>query len=145
MINNNTSGSFPNDAILLCQEPSVSHSYNMSHDTESLISDPQTMPRSDSRRDFLAEEDGSIINGSRLYLNSGETTEAELFPLENLLPHCPVILVLDTSHSMWGEGLRDLNDSIQMFYQTIRREQFPNSRIDIAAVSMGDPGGVYRV
>lgn len=143
MRNNTGSNRFPNDVIVLRQEPSVSHSYNMSHDTEFLISDPSTMPHADCRRDFR-EEDGSIINGSRLHLNSGETTEAELFPLANLLPHCPVILVLDTSHSMWGKGLCDLNDSIQMFYQTIRREQFPNSKIDIAAVSMGDRLGMLE-
>lgn len=27
-----------------------------------------------------------------------------MFDLTNAMPHCPVVLVLDTSHSMWGNS-----------------------------------------
>lgn len=60
------------------------------------------------------------------------------FELSTMIPHCPVMMVLDTSHSMWGKGLSDLKDSLQTFFQTIDATDLPESMIDIAAVSMGD-------
>ena len=61
-----------------------------------------------------------------------------------LLPHCPVMLVLDTSHSMWGRGLADLQGSLAAFFRTVTQENFPNAEIDIAAVSMGDNLGMLE-
>ena len=61
-----------------------------------------------------------------------------------LIPHCPVMLVLDTSHSMWGQGLADLQSSLAAFFRTISQENFPNAEIDIAAVSMGDNLGMLE-
>ena len=65
-------------------------------------------------------------------MNSG------VLDLANAMPHCPVILVLDTSHSMWGQGLTDMMVSLKAFYKTIADIQFLNAEVDIAAVSMGD-------
>ena len=42
-----------------------------------------------------------------------------MFPSDCTLPHCPIILVLDTSHSMWGKGLSDMVSSLKVFYQTL--------------------------
>ena len=61
-----------------------------------------------------------------------------MFDLTNAMPHCPVVLVLDTSHSMWGQGLTDMMASLKAFYKTIADVQFLNAQVDIAAVSMGD-------
>jgi len=61
-----------------------------------------------------------------------------MFDLANTMPHCPVVLVLDTSHSMWGQGLTDMMASLKAFYKTIADIQFLNAQVDIAAVSMGD-------
>lgn len=61
-----------------------------------------------------------------------------MFDLTNAIPHCPVVLVLDTSHSMWGQGLTDMMASLKAFYKTIADIQFLNAEVDIAAVSMGD-------
>lgn len=61
-----------------------------------------------------------------------------MFDLANAMPHCPVILVLDTSHSMWGQGLTDMMGSLKAFYKTIADIQFLNAQVDVAAVSMGD-------
>lgn len=60
------------------------------------------------------------------------------------IPHCQVMLVLDTSHSMWGQGLADLQNSLQAFFRTISQENFPNAEIDIAAVSMGENLGMLE-
>ena len=61
-----------------------------------------------------------------------------MFDLTNAMPHCPVVLVLDTSHSMWGQGLTDMMASLKAFYKTIADVEFMNAQVDIAAVSMGD-------
>lgn len=66
------------------------------------------------------------------------------FSLAQIVPHCPVMLVLDTSHSMWGKGLHDMMQSLQIFYATLQREEFQNAEIDIAAVGMGDNLGMLE-
>ncbi|MGN0879049.1 MAG: VWA domain-containing protein [Oligosphaeraceae bacterium] len=65
-------------------------------------------------------------------------------PCDCPLPHCPIILVLDTSHSMWGKGLSDMVSSLKVFYQTLHDEDIPQSIIDIAAVSMGSNLGMLE-
>ena len=62
----------------------------------------------------------------------------EMTAVANLIPHCPVILVLDTSHSMWGQGLTDMMTALKTFYKTLDDNSFMNAKVDIAAVSMGD-------
>lgn len=54
------------------------------------------------------------------------------------IPHCPVMLVLDTSHSMWGRGMQDQQDALRAFHKTMLAHEFSGSRIEIAAVGMGD-------
>lgn len=54
------------------------------------------------------------------------------------IPHCPVMLVLDTSHSMWGRGMLDQQDALKAFHKTLCAHEFADSRIEIAAVGMGD-------
>ena len=54
------------------------------------------------------------------------------------IPHGPVMLVLDTSHSMWGRGMQDQQDAVKAFYKALRSLEFTDSRIEIAAVGMGD-------
>ena len=73
-----------------------------------------------------------MMNGNVNEMNTG------MFDLANAMPHCAVILVLDTSHSMWGQGLTDMMASLKAFYKTIADIQFLNAEVDIAAVSMGD-------
>lgn len=60
------------------------------------------------------------------------------------VPHCPVVLVLDTSHSMWGQGLIDLKKSLITFFNTINKEAFENAQIDIETISMGGNLGVIE-
>ncbi len=52
--------------------------------------------------------------------------------------HCPVMLVLDTSHSMWGKGLHDMLVSLKVFCKVMEEEQFPEAVIELAAVGMGE-------
>ena len=54
------------------------------------------------------------------------------------IPHCPVMIVLDTSHSMWGRGMQDQQDALKAFHKTLGALEFADSRIEIAAVGMGE-------
>ena len=64
--------------------------------------------------------------------------------IENPMPHCAIVLVLDTSQRMWGPGLANLTASLNAFYDTLRNERFSNAQIDIAAVSMGNRLGMLK-
>lgn len=61
-----------------------------------------------------------------------------------VVPHCPVVLVLDMSHSMWGQGLVDLKNSLAAFYQGACKELFKEAQIDIEAIRMGESYGVME-
>ena len=81
----------------------------------------------------------STVGKSRYnYVNENQ------FDLTNAIPHCLVVLVLDTSHSMWGQGLTDMMTSVHAFCETIAKVQFQNAQVDIAAVSMGDNLGMLE-
>lgn len=59
------------------------------------------------------------------------------------LPRCAVMLVLDTSHSMYrGTALADLTRSVRAFCGVLGRETFAGASVEVAAVSMGDNLGL---
>ena len=84
------------------------------------------------------------MNSDTKTYNHGENTMTNNYAIANKIPHCPVILVLDTSHSMWGKGLADLKHSLQAFFEKIGQEANFPELIDIAAVSMGDNLGMLE-
>ena len=90
------------------------------------------------------------MNSDTKTYNHGENTmtnnyfSTNNYAIANKIPHCPVILVLDTSHSMWGKGLTDLKHSLQAFFDKIGQENNFSEFIDIAAVSMGDNLGMIE-
>ena len=66
------------------------------------------------------------------------------YDITNLIPHCPVIMVLDTSHSMWGQGLSDLKQSLQEFSRILCQETFQDALIDIETIRMGENFGILE-
>lgn len=64
--------------------------------------------------------------------------------LSLIVPHCPVVLVLDTSHSMWGQGLIDLKNSLHAFYHSVGQEVFQEAQIDIETIRMGENFGIME-
>ena len=74
-------------------------------------------------------------------MNNTDSTKQDAIcrsSLASIIPHCLIMLVLDTSHSMWGKGLHDLKHSLRAFFKSIGLNGFLGSVVDIAAVSMGD-------
>jgi uncharacterized protein YegL len=58
--------------------------------------------------------------------------------VDNPEPRCPVVLLLDTSGSMQGEPIRQLNSGIEAFRESISRDQAASLRVEVAVVTFGD-------
>lgn len=56
---------------------------------------------------------------------------------ENPEPRCPCILLLDTSSSMEGESIQELNRGLQMFRQELFNDSLSLKRVEIAVVTFG--------
>ncbi len=56
---------------------------------------------------------------------------------ENPEPRCPCLLLLDTSASMGGDKLVQLNDALQAFRTELNEDSLAAKRVEIAIVSYG--------
>ncbi|HVF11480.1 MAG TPA: VWA domain-containing protein [Actinomycetota bacterium] len=52
-------------------------------------------------------------------------------------PHCATVLVLDTSGSMSGDKIRQLNDGIGFFVEDVAADDLARKRVDLAVVTFG--------
>ncbi|HVE75399.1 MAG TPA: VWA domain-containing protein [Actinomycetota bacterium] len=52
-------------------------------------------------------------------------------------PHCATVLVVDTSSSMAGDKIRQLNDGIRIFKDDVSGDELARKRVDLAVVSFG--------
>lgn len=60
--------------------------------------------------------------------------------IENPTPRCPCMLVLDTSGSMEGEPINELNAGLLTFMQEIQADEFAAYAIEVGIITVG--GGV---
>ena len=56
---------------------------------------------------------------------------------ENPEPRCPCLLLLDTSGSMAGQAISELNDGIKEFYNELQNDSLAIKRVEVALVSFG--------
>lgn len=56
---------------------------------------------------------------------------------ENPEPRCPCVLLLDTSGSMQGERIRQLNEGIAQFAQELSGDPIAAKRVEVAIVGFG--------
>ncbi len=56
---------------------------------------------------------------------------------DNPEPRCPVVLVLDTSGSMGGAPIQELNQGLFEFGQTLRQDRLTALRVEVALVTFG--------
>ena len=54
--------------------------------------------------------------------------------------HLPVILLLDTSWSMNGEKIDELNEAVKEMLEELRKSNTPNRKIDAAIITFGSGG-----
>lgn len=57
--------------------------------------------------------------------------------IENPSPRCPVALVLDTSGSMVGEPIEQLNAGAQLFIDEVKRDDLARWSVDLAVFTAG--------
>lgn len=63
---------------------------------------------------------------------------------ENPAPRCPVVLLLDTSTSMSGEPIRQLNQGITQFFEEIYADEVARFSVETSIISFG-AGGVRKL
>ena len=56
---------------------------------------------------------------------------------DNPEPRCPCVLLLDTSGSMYGEPVRQLNEGVRVFKQELLQDPLATKRVEIAIVTFG--------
>ncbi|MBW4497752.1 MAG: VWA domain-containing protein [Oscillatoria princeps RMCB-10] len=57
--------------------------------------------------------------------------------VDNPEPRCPVILLLDTSGSMDGQPIRELNAGIAAFKQSVEQDGLAALRVEVALITFG--------
>jgi uncharacterized protein YegL len=60
-----------------------------------------------------------------------------IFDPSNAEPRCACVLVLDTSGSMEGDPIEQLNAGLQQFYAEVARDPVALSRVEVAVVTFG--------
>ncbi len=58
--------------------------------------------------------------------------------VENPEPRCPVVLLVDTSDSMQGDPIRELNDGITLFRESLCADELSSKRVEIAVIAYGN-------
>ena len=56
---------------------------------------------------------------------------------ENPEPRCPCLLLLDTSGSMTGRPIEELNAGIRAFYEELQSDSLAVKRVEVALISFG--------
>jgi len=56
---------------------------------------------------------------------------------DNPEPRCPCVLLLDTSASMGGSPIRQLNEGIRTFKQELEQDPLATKRVEVAVVTFG--------
>lgn len=56
---------------------------------------------------------------------------------DNPEPRCPVVLVLDTSGSMQGTPIQELNEGLRAFAAALQTDRLASLRVEIAVIALG--------
>lgn len=57
--------------------------------------------------------------------------------LDNPEPRCPVVLLLDTSYSMQGNPINQLNEGVHALYAALKDDDLASVRVDLSVMSFG--------
>ncbi len=57
--------------------------------------------------------------------------------VNNPEPRCPVVLLLDTSSSMQGQPIAELNDALKEFDKTLKADKLASLRVELAIITFG--------
>ena len=76
-----------------------------------------------------------MSTGSSLHQRPFDLDDDDFF--ENPEPRCPCILLLDTSQSMSGDPIKQLNEGVRALKQSLLADDFASKRVEIAVVTFG--------
>lgn len=57
--------------------------------------------------------------------------------IENPSPRCPCLLVVDTSGSMYGEPIEQLNQGVQQFIQALQEDEIASYSVEVGILAAG--------
>jgi len=57
--------------------------------------------------------------------------------VDNPEPRCPVVLLLDTSKSMSGKAIAELNAGLKLFHDELQEDELAAKRVEVAVVAFG--------
>jgi len=57
---------------------------------------------------------------------------------DNPEPRCPVVLLLDTSQSMQGAPINELNEGLHTFEQVLKGDILASLRVEVAIITFGE-------
>lgn len=57
--------------------------------------------------------------------------------IENPSPRCACTVILDTSYSMMGDRIRQLNDGLQLFLQTVHADEITACTLEVSVITAG--------
>jgi uncharacterized protein YegL len=80
-------------------------------------------------------DDGKLAGASMSEFDQVEFAEFEF--VDNPEPRCPCILVLDTSTSMSGARIAQLNEGVRLFGEELRNDTMAAKRVEVAVVGFG--------
>lgn len=68
----------------------------------------------------------------------------ELEFVDNPEPRCAVVLLLDTSYSMAGQPISELNQGILTFEQEIKKDELASLRVEVSIITFGGQVSVVQ-
>ena len=76
--------------------------------------------------------------GDYAMMNKRSHNKFENFDINNSAPRCPVILLVDTSGSMNGEPINELNAAIRQFVEELKQDEVASSSVELEIISFND-------
>ena len=89
------------------------------------------MPDYDDQKPFIDAEFEDLVTNTALI----RVPDPTLF--ENTEQRCPCVLLLDTSGSMYGQSIAELNAAIRTFKQDLMADDLSRKRVEVAVVTFG--------
>jgi uncharacterized protein YegL len=80
-----------------------------------------------------------MTNSSNPFNNLDDSVFAD-FDDDNREYRCPVVLVLDTSGSMDGEKIKQLNDGVELFIKELQNDDKASLSVQLAIITFGNAG-----
>lgn len=90
------------------------------------------MPDYDDQKPFIDAEFEDLVTNTALI----RVPDPTLF--HNVEPRCPCILLLDTSGSMYGQSIDELNTAIKGFKDNLMADDLTRKRVEVAIITFGE-------